>query len=118
MATITSIHEDGSTIKPIPVRNSANVIVERVDASGARRLCLASNATPIYSRKRGEIVGIQLADIGNDSLKKKLHGDPRKYTYLDCSELMPQGVHTLRYLPKSTADLYVTVRADCMRKAA
>jgi hypothetical protein len=102
----------------IPVRNSANVIVERVDASRARRLSMALNATAIYRKRTGELVGIQLADLADDSLEPASVGNPKKYTFLLVSEVMPYGVHTLRKLPDTTRGLYCTAQTDCMEKAA
>jgi hypothetical protein len=105
MCTITPIR--------IPVRNADDQIIERVDASRARCLLRAPNATAVYAR-RGAMVGIRLASTADDSRVKAFLGDPRRYTYLDRSEEMPQGVHTLRRLPSSTKDLYRTVRTECI----
>jgi hypothetical protein len=129
MATTTPIRicdDEGSTIKPVPVCNLDGLIVVRVDAAAAERLALAPNAQKKAGgkvirkgiRKGGEIVRILLGSMGDDSTKRFHRCDPRRYTFLEVSDEMPQGVHTLRYLPDSTESLYRTVRTDCMEKAA
>jgi hypothetical protein len=120
MCTITPIRRAVSPREPapavrIPVRNAENVVIERVDPARARRLALASNATPIFRKRTGQLVGIQLADIADDSLEQASFANPRRYTFLQVSEVMPYGVHTLRYLPAKTRDLYCTAQTDCMR---
>jgi hypothetical protein len=107
MATTTPIR--------IPVCNSDGVIIERIDFARARRLSTAPNATAVRARKGGTIVRILLGSVGDDSAVKKLQGDPKRYTYLDRSEEMPQGVHTLRRLPTSTRSLYRLSVTDCLR---
>ena len=112
MPTTTPIH-----ILGIPVCNADGVLVERADPARARHLALAPNATVVRKRRgagAGAVVRILLASAGDDSRVKKLNGNPRRYTYLECSELMPEGVHTLRRLPKSTAGLYRLSVTDCM----
>ena len=110
MCTVTPIR--------IPVCDCTGTIVERIDSARARRLSLAKNATVVRGRKRGAIVRIMLGSVGDDSAVDAKFGNPKKYTYLDCSERMPQGVHTLRYLPKSTAGLYRQSVNDCIKIAA
>jgi hypothetical protein len=126
MATITPIpvcDADGATIKPVRVCNLDGATINRVDAAAARLLALAPNAQKeaggqVVRTRKGEIVRIILGSMGDDSQRKQYQGDPRRYTFLYRSEDLPQGVHTLRHLPKSTAALYVTVRTDCMKTAA
>ena len=110
MAEITCIR--------IPVCSGDGVIIERIDSARARRLSLASNATVVRARKHGAIVRIMLGSVGDDSLENAKVGDPRRYTFLDKSDAMPFGVHTLRYLPKSTAGLYRQSVNDCIKLVA
>jgi hypothetical protein len=100
----------------IPVCNADGVIVERVDAARARRLFFAKNATLVH-RRNGELVRILLASTGDDTARRFLKANPKKYTFLERSEDMPKGVHTLRHLPDSTQSLYCTVRTDCLKAA-
>ena len=102
----------------IPVCSGDGVIIERIDSARARRLSLAPNARVVRKRKHGAIVRIMLAAVGDDSAVDAKHGDPRKYTFLEASPVIPQGVHTLRYLPKSTAGLYRQSVSDCIKIAA
>ena len=114
MATITPIR--------IPVCNCDGTIIERVDPAQARRIALARNATVVRKHqtgvRHGRIVRILLSDDGNDDALNPQYGDPRKYTYLFATEAMPMGVHTLRYLHNSTADMYRQSVTDCLKKAA
>ncbi len=101
----------------IPVCNADGLIVERVaDPARIRRLGLAANATVVRASKRsgGQIVRILMAEKGNDVKLKFLKANPRKYTFLEKSEVMPTGVHTLRHLPSSTRSLYCTAQTDCI----
>jgi hypothetical protein len=102
----------------IPVRNSENVITERVEFARARQILRSSNATPVYERRGGTLVGIQMASIGDDTALVSMYGNPKKYTVLETSDLMPAGVHKLRHLPRSTAALYRLSVTDCLSKAA
>ena len=106
-----------STVTPIriPVCNSDGLIVDRADRPRARRLALAPNATVVRKRvtganrrkgQRGEIVRIVLGNLGDDVMLDGRRGNPRKYTFLDTSDLMPRGVHSLRHLATATAPLY------------
>ncbi len=97
----------------IPIYRGA-LCVELADPIRARRLGQASNAETVRRKRDGRIMQINLMDVADESERRPSFCNPRKYTYLDCSERMPQGVHALKHLPDHTASLYRQVRIDCM----
>ena len=79
---------------------------------------LTIRSAQIQAVSDNKLIRVLIAAAGDDSNVKALSGDPRKYTYLYRTEDMPQGVHTLKHLPRSTEALYCTVRTECLKQAA
>lgn len=112
----------------IDVFNEDGVIIERVDASRARRLILASNATVARfghrrdGNRRGQIARILLASTADDSLEDQVMGNPKVYFHNHVVNTIdwtgnPENCWTLKKIPSSTADLFDTVVKDILKAA-
>ena len=99
MSTATSIR--------IPVRDPDNNIIERVDASRARRILMSRNATAIRHRK-GQLLGINLRSMSDDWVEP-LHANPRSYSHKNETESNPPNVWTLKRIPDETAAIFDNV---------
>ena|SRR5205085_1006544 len=102
----------------IPVRDANGTIIDRIDSARARRLAQAPNAKVIRQRKSGEIVGISLQSVGDDSAESGMIGNPSSYSHNHENDTNPEKVWTLKTIPSSTADIFGAVVNELVKRAA